>query len=122
MKKTLRDRIAALAAMNLPALRREHRKVFAKEPVSAFRKFLLYRITSRKDAVEVCDPQFLDGIYSAALRRWSNSAVVYHSTPAASKSLSFDHKGHPRCIASARISMSSGSRFPIFPRARGKAS
>lgn len=62
MKKTLQDRVAALATMNLPVLRREHRWVFAKEPVSAFRKFSLYRMTSREDAVEVRDPQCLDGI------------------------------------------------------------
>jgi hypothetical protein len=34
MKKTLRERIEALAAMNVPALREEHRKVFGKEPLS----------------------------------------------------------------------------------------
>ena len=34
MKKTPRERIAALAATNVAAGRREHRKVFGKEPVS----------------------------------------------------------------------------------------
>jgi len=50
MKKTLRDRIAALAAMNLPALREEHRKVFGKEPVSSHRQFLFRKIAWRLQA------------------------------------------------------------------------
>jgi hypothetical protein len=52
MKKTLRDRIAALAAMNLPALREEHCKVFGKEPVSAHRQFLFRKIAWRLQAEE----------------------------------------------------------------------
>jgi hypothetical protein len=47
MKKTLRDRIAALAAMDVPALREEHRKVFDKEPVSSHRQFLFRKIAWR---------------------------------------------------------------------------
>ncbi|GIU80347.1 MAG: hypothetical protein KatS3mg005_3585 [Bryobacteraceae bacterium] len=38
MKKTLRDRIASLAAMDVSALRKEHCKVFGKEPVNAHQK------------------------------------------------------------------------------------
>jgi hypothetical protein len=52
MKKTLRDRIAALAAMNVPALREEHRKVFGKEPVSSHRQFLFRKIAWRLQADE----------------------------------------------------------------------
>ncbi len=52
MKKTLRDRIATLAAMNVPALREEHRKVFGKEPVSAHRQFLFRKIAWRLQAEE----------------------------------------------------------------------
>jgi hypothetical protein len=44
MKKTLRDRIAALAAMNLAALREEYRRIFGREPVSAHRQFLFRKI------------------------------------------------------------------------------
>jgi hypothetical protein len=47
MKKTLRDRIAALAEMDVPALREEHRKVFGKEPVSSHRQFLFRKIAWR---------------------------------------------------------------------------
>jgi hypothetical protein len=52
MKKTLRERIAALAAMNVPALREEHRKVFGKDPVSSHRHFLFRKIASRWQADE----------------------------------------------------------------------
>ncbi len=52
MKKTLRDRIDTLAAMNVPALREEHRKVFGKEPVSAHRQFLFRKIAWRLQAEE----------------------------------------------------------------------
>ncbi len=50
MKKPLRDRIAALAAMNVPALREEYRKVFGKDPVSAHRQFLFRKIAWRLQA------------------------------------------------------------------------
>jgi len=50
MKKTLRERIAALAAMNVPALREEHRRVFGKEPVSSHRQFLFRKIAWRLQA------------------------------------------------------------------------
>ncbi len=52
MKRTLRDRIAALAAMNVPALREEHRKVFGKDPVSSHRQFLFRKIAWRLQADE----------------------------------------------------------------------
>ena len=52
MKKTLRVRIAALAAMNVSALREEHRKVFGKEPVSSHRQFLFRKIAWRWQADE----------------------------------------------------------------------
>jgi len=52
MKKTLRDRIAAVAAMNVPALREEHRKVFGTEPVSSHRQFLFRKIAWRLQAEE----------------------------------------------------------------------
>jgi len=52
MKKTLRERIAALAAMNVPALREQHRKVFGKEPVSSHRQFLFRKIAWRWQADE----------------------------------------------------------------------
>jgi hypothetical protein len=52
MKKTLRDRIAALARLNVPALREEHRKVFGKEPVSTHRQFLFRKIAWRLQADE----------------------------------------------------------------------
>jgi hypothetical protein len=52
MKKTLRERIAALATMNVPALREEHRKVFGKEPVSTHRQFLFRKIAWRLQADE----------------------------------------------------------------------
>ena len=50
---------------------------------------------------------------------FSKPAVVYHSTPASSKSLSFDQTGTPRCRASAKRSTSSGSRCPIRFSASG---
>ncbi|MEJ5368048.1 MAG: DUF2924 domain-containing protein [Bryobacteraceae bacterium] len=50
MKKTLQDRIATLAAMNVPALREEHRKVFGKEPASSHRQFLFRKIAWRLQA------------------------------------------------------------------------
>jgi len=50
MKKTLRDRIAELAAMNVPALREEHRKLFGEEPASAHRQFLFRKIAWRLQA------------------------------------------------------------------------
>jgi len=50
MKKTLRDRIAALTAMNVPALREEHRKLFGKDPVSSHRQFLFRKIAWRLQA------------------------------------------------------------------------
>jgi hypothetical protein len=50
MKKTLRERIAALAAMNVPALREEHRKLFGKEPASSHRQFLFRKIAWRLQA------------------------------------------------------------------------
>ncbi len=50
MKKTLQDRIAALAAMNVPALREEHRKVFGWEPASSHRQFLFRKIAWRLQA------------------------------------------------------------------------
>jgi hypothetical protein len=52
MKKTLRDRIAGLAAMNVPALREEHRKIFGEEPASAHRQFLFRKIAWRLQADE----------------------------------------------------------------------
>jgi hypothetical protein len=52
MKKTLRERIAALAAMNVPVLREEHRKLFSKEPVSSHRQFLFRKIAWRWQADE----------------------------------------------------------------------
>ena len=52
MKKTLQERIAALAAMNVPALREEHRKVFGKEPASSHRQFLFRKIAWRLQADE----------------------------------------------------------------------
>jgi hypothetical protein len=52
MKKTLPDRIAALAAMDVPALREEHHKVFGKEPVRAHRQFLFRKIAWRLQADE----------------------------------------------------------------------
>jgi hypothetical protein len=52
MKKTLRDRIAALSAMDVPALREEHRRVFNKEPVSSHRQFLFRKIAWRLQAEE----------------------------------------------------------------------
>jgi hypothetical protein len=50
MKKTLRDRIAGLAAMNVPALREEHRKLFGEEPASGHRQFLFRKIAWRLQA------------------------------------------------------------------------
>ena len=50
MKKTLRDQIAALAAMNVPALREEHRRLFDKEPASSHRQFLFRKIAWRLQA------------------------------------------------------------------------
>jgi hypothetical protein len=50
MKKTLRDRIAELAAMNVPALREVHRKLFGEEPASAHRQFLFRKIAWRWQA------------------------------------------------------------------------
>ena len=52
MKKTLRERITALAAMNVPALREEHRKLFGKDPVSSHRQFLFRKIAWRLQADE----------------------------------------------------------------------
>lgn len=52
MKKTLRERIAALAAMNVPALRAEHRKLFGKDSVSSHRQFLFRKIAWRLQADE----------------------------------------------------------------------
>jgi hypothetical protein len=52
MKKTLRDRIAELAAMNVPALREEHRRLFGEEPASAHRQFLFRKIAWRLQADE----------------------------------------------------------------------
>ncbi|MGQ9687056.1 MAG: DUF2924 domain-containing protein [Thiobacillaceae bacterium] len=52
MKKTLRERIAALAAMNVPALREEHRKVFGTKPASSHRQFLFRKIAWRLQADE----------------------------------------------------------------------
>ena len=50
MKETLRDQIAELAAMNVPALREEHRKMFGEEPVSSHRQFLFRKIAWRLQA------------------------------------------------------------------------
>jgi len=50
MKKTLRDQIAELAAMNVPALREEHRKLFGEEPASSHRQFLFRKIGWRLQA------------------------------------------------------------------------
>lgn len=50
MKKTIRDRIAELAAMNVPTLREEHRKLFGEEPASAHRQFLFRKIAWRLQA------------------------------------------------------------------------
>ena len=50
MKKTLRDRIAEIAAMNVPALREEHRKLFGEEPASSHRQFLFRKIAWRLQA------------------------------------------------------------------------
>ena len=52
MKKTLRERIAALAALNVPALREEHRKVFGKDPLSSHRQLLFRKIAWRLQADE----------------------------------------------------------------------
>jgi hypothetical protein len=52
MKKILRDRIAGLAAMNVPALPEEHRKIFGEEPASAHRQFLFRKIAWRLQADE----------------------------------------------------------------------
>lgn len=52
MKKTIRDRIDALAAMNVPGLREEHRKLFGEEPASAHRQFLFRKIAWRLQADE----------------------------------------------------------------------
>jgi hypothetical protein len=52
MKKTLRERIVALAAMNAPALREEHRKLFGKDPASAHRQFLFRKSAWRLQAGE----------------------------------------------------------------------
>ena len=52
MKKMLRERIATLAAMNVPALREEHRKLFGKEPASSHRQFLFRKIAWRLQADE----------------------------------------------------------------------
>lgn len=52
MKKTLRERIAALAAMNVSALREEYRKAFGKDPVSSHRQFLFRKIVWRLQADE----------------------------------------------------------------------
>ena len=50
MKKTIRERIEALAAMNVRALREEHRKLFGKEPASSHRQFLFRKIAWRLQA------------------------------------------------------------------------
>jgi hypothetical protein len=50
MKKTIRDRIAEIAAMNVPALREEHRKLFGEEPASSHRQFLFRKIAWRLQA------------------------------------------------------------------------
>jgi hypothetical protein len=50
MKKTLRDQIAELAAMNVLALREKHRKMFGEEPVSSHRQFLSRKIAWRLQA------------------------------------------------------------------------
>ncbi len=52
MKKTIRDRIDALAAMSGPALREEHRKLFGEEPASTHRQFLFRKIAWRLQADE----------------------------------------------------------------------
>lgn len=52
MKKTIRDRIAKLAVMNVPALREEDRKLFGKDPVSSHRQFLLRKVAWRLQADE----------------------------------------------------------------------
>lgn len=52
MKKTIRDRIAQLAAMNVSALREEHCKIFGEEPASAHRQFLFRKIAWRLKADE----------------------------------------------------------------------
>ncbi len=52
MQKTLQARIAALAAMNVPALPEDYRKVFGNEPVSAHRQFLFRKIAWRLQADE----------------------------------------------------------------------
>ncbi|HAX41218.1 MAG TPA: DUF2924 domain-containing protein [Bryobacteraceae bacterium] len=44
MKKTLRDRIDELAAMNVKALQAEHVKLFGQPAVSAHRQFLFRKI------------------------------------------------------------------------------
>ena len=48
--------------------------------------------------------------YERTPRAFNSSAVVCHSTPASSKSLSFDHMACPRCNESASTSTSFGSR------------
>jgi hypothetical protein len=52
MKKTLRERIARLAAMNVPTLREEYRRVFGKDPASSHRQFLFRKISWRLQANE----------------------------------------------------------------------
>ena len=50
MKKTLRDQIDGLAAMSVPELQEEHRKLFGAEPESAHRQFLFRKIAWRLQA------------------------------------------------------------------------
>lgn len=50
MKNTIRDRIAELAAMNVPALREQHRAVFGVEPACLHRQFLFRKIAWRLQA------------------------------------------------------------------------
>jgi hypothetical protein len=78
MKKTLRDRIAALATMNLPALREEHRRVFGKEPVSAHRQFLFRQIASRLQANE--EGWQPDEAETTALVKWPTTEQTPQNT------------------------------------------
>jgi hypothetical protein len=69
MKKTLRERIAALAAMNVPALREEHRKLFGNDPVSSHRQFLFRKIAWRWQAdVEGLQPDRIRELARAIAR------------------------------------------------------
>jgi hypothetical protein len=47
MKKPLRDQIEELAAMSVPELQQQHRKIFGAEAESAHRQFLFRKIAWR---------------------------------------------------------------------------